>query len=87
MIVRVRLAGATIDGSSGPAFDVGRGAPQIRTFLSKGLLVLKPGLTQELRARVNANLAADVRQRQRTVLALVIAILAVCAYFLLRWLS
>ena len=46
----------------------------------------KPGVTQELRARVGARLAEEVRRRQLTVLALVMAIVAVCAYFVLRWL-
>lgn len=46
----------------------------------------KPGVTQELRARVGAHLAEEVRRRQLTVVALVVAIVAVCAYFVVRWL-
>lgn len=47
---------------------------------------MKPGVTQELRARVNAHLAAELRQRRLTVIAAVIAVVAACAYFILRWL-
>jgi hypothetical protein len=49
-------------------------------------LVSKPGVTQELRARVSAHLAEEVRRRQVTIIALLVAVLAVCAYFVLRWL-
>jgi hypothetical protein len=49
--------------------------------------VLKPGVTQELRARVNAHLAAESRQRRLMTTTVMLAVVAVCAYFLLRWLS
>jgi hypothetical protein len=49
--------------------------------------VSKPGVTQELRARVGAHLAEEVRRRQLTVVASVIAVVAVCAYFVVRWLT
>jgi hypothetical protein len=48
--------------------------------------VPKLGVTQELRARVGAHLAAEVRRRQLMVVVLVLAIVVVCAYFVLRWL-
>ena len=47
---------------------------------------MKPGVTQELRARVNAHLAAESRQRRLTVTAAALAIVAVCIYVVLRWL-
>ena len=53
----------------------------------KGRLVVKPGVTQELRSRVDANVAAGARRRQFAVGAVVVAILAVCAYVLLRLLA
>jgi hypothetical protein len=49
--------------------------------------VVKPGVTQELRARVSAHLAADARQRRLMAAAVVVAVVAVCAYVLLRWLT
>jgi hypothetical protein len=49
--------------------------------------VVKPGVTQELRARVGARLAEERRRRQITIVALVVAIVAVCAYFVVRVLS
>ena len=48
--------------------------------------MVKPGVTQELRSRVDANVAAEARRRQFTVGAVVLAVLAVCAFFVLRWL-
>jgi len=48
---------------------------------------VKPGVTQELRSRVREHLAAEARQRRLTTAALVLAIVAACAYFVLRWLS
>jgi hypothetical protein len=49
--------------------------------------VVKPGVTQELRARVREHLAAETRQRRLTTGALLLALVAACAYFLVRWLS
>ena len=49
--------------------------------------MVKPGVTQELRSRVDANIAAEARRRQLTVGAVVVAIVAVCAFFVLRWLA
>ena len=49
--------------------------------------MVKPGVTQELRSRVDANVAAGARRRQLTVGAVLVAVLAVCAFFLLRWLA
>ena len=46
--------------------------------------MLKPGVTQELRTRVNAHLAAESRQRRLTVAAVVVAIVTLCGYFALR---
>jgi hypothetical protein len=48
--------------------------------------VIKPGVTQELRSRVNAHLAAETRQRRLTVAAIIVAVIALCGYFALRWL-
>jgi hypothetical protein len=48
---------------------------------------VKPGVTQELRARVREHLAAEARQRRLTTAALVLALVAACGYLLLRWLS
>ena len=49
--------------------------------------MLKPGVTQELRSRVNAHIAAESRQRRLTITAVVVAVVALCAYFALRWLT
>ena len=49
--------------------------------------MLKPGVTQELRSRVNAHIAAETRQRRMMVSAVTVAIVALCAYFVLRWLT
>jgi len=54
---------------------------------SRERLVVKPGVTQELRSRVDANVAAEARRRQLVVGAVVVAVVAVCAYVLLRWLA
>lgn len=63
------------------------GAPlHIGDLEFKGRLVVKPGVTQELRSRVDANVAAVARRRQLAVGAAVVAVLAVCAFFVLRWL-
>ena len=70
----------------GAAFDTRIGAEHIRGSHNTRCLVPKPGVTQELRARVGAHLAEEVRRRQLTVVALVVAIVAVCAYFVVRWL-
>ena len=48
---------------------------------------MKPGVTQQLRTRVRENLAAEARQRRLTTAVLVLAVVAACAYFLLRWMS
>ena len=48
---------------------------------------MKPGVTQELRTRVRERLAAESRQRRLATAALVLAIVAACAYVLVRWLS
>jgi hypothetical protein len=48
--------------------------------------VIKPGVTQELRARVNAHLAAESRQRRLTTTAVVIALVAAGVFLLARWL-
>jgi hypothetical protein len=55
--------------------------------LNEGALVFKTGVTQELRARVAAHMAAEAGQRRRLTASVgVIAILAVALYLLLRWL-
>jgi len=59
----------------------------IATSNSRERLVVKPGVTQELRSRVDANVAAEARRRQLVVGAVVVAVVAVCAYVLLRWLA
>ena len=56
------------------------GGQQVRVTFAK------PVGIEELRARVGAHLAEEVRRRQLTVAVLVFAIVAVCAYFVLRWL-
>jgi hypothetical protein len=48
---------------------------------------MRPGVTQELRSRANARLAAESRQRRLTITAVVVAVVALCAYFALRWLT
>jgi len=48
--------------------------------------VIKPGVTQELRARVNAHLAAEARQRSLAITAIVLALVAAGGYLLVRWL-
>ena len=48
--------------------------------------MLKTGVTQELRARVQANLAAQTRQRWLATTAIVIAVIAACTYVVARWL-
>lgn len=49
--------------------------------------MLKPGVTQELRSRVNAHIAAESRQRRLMMSGVIVAIVALCAYFALRWLT
>ncbi|HEX6050759.1 MAG TPA: hypothetical protein VFZ21_15880 [Gemmatimonadaceae bacterium] len=49
--------------------------------------MLKPGVTQELRSRVNAHIAAETRQRRLMTSAVIVALVALCAYFVLRWLT
>ena len=48
---------------------------------------MKPGVTQELRSRVNAHLAAETRQRRVTIAAVLVAVVTLCGYFALRWLG
>ena len=48
---------------------------------------MKPGVTQELRSRVNAHLAAETRQRRVTIAAVIVAAVTLCGYFALRWLG
>jgi hypothetical protein len=49
--------------------------------------VPEPGVTQELRTRVKAHLAAETRQRRLTVAAVIVAVITLCGYFVLRWLG
>jgi hypothetical protein len=55
--------------------------------LSEGRFVMKPGVTQELRARVRENFAAEVKRRRLTTVTVAAAIVAVCAYVLVHWLA
>ena len=48
---------------------------------------MKPGVTEELRSRVNAHLAAESRQRRLMTSAVIVAVVALCAYFVLQWLT
>jgi hypothetical protein len=48
---------------------------------------MKLGVTQELRARVRENFAAEVRRRRLTTLVVAVAIVAVLAYALAHWLA
>ena len=48
--------------------------------------MIRPGVTEELRARVNAHLAAESRQRWFATTAIVLAVVAAGAYLLARWL-
>ena len=48
---------------------------------------MKPGVTQELRARVRENFAAEVRRRRLMTVTVAVAIVAVCAYVLVRWVA
>jgi hypothetical protein len=59
----------------------------LATSNSRERVVVKPGVTQELRSRGDANVAAEARRRQLVVVAVVVAVVAVCAYVLLRWLA
>jgi hypothetical protein len=52
---------------------------------SEGWFVMKPGVTQELRARVRENFAAEARRRRLMTVTVAVAIVAVCAYVLVRW--
>ena len=45
----------------------------------------KPGVTQELRSLARANLVAEARQRRRMIAMSVTAVIAVCVFFVLRW--
>jgi hypothetical protein len=48
---------------------------------------MKPGVTQELRARVRENFATEVRRRRLMTVTVAVAIVAVCAYVLVRWVA
>jgi hypothetical protein len=48
--------------------------------------VLKPGVTQELRSRVAAHISAENARRRLMTSAVVVAVVAVSAYLLVRWL-
>ena len=48
---------------------------------------MKPGVTQQLRVRASANVAAEAKRRRLTMVAVVLAAVAVCAYLLLHWLT
>ena len=54
---------------------------------SEGWFVMKPGVTQELRARVRENFAAEARRRRLMTVTVAVAIVAVCAYVLARWVA
>ena len=69
------------------AFDTVSVAHHIRPTHFKGRLVSKPGVTQELRTRATAHLAAQARQRRLVAVAVALAVVAVCAYLVLRWLA
>ena len=45
----------------------------------------KPGVTQELRSLARANVA-EAKKRRRMVALSLTAVLAVCVFFVLRWL-
>jgi hypothetical protein len=49
--------------------------------------VVEPGVTQELRSRVNAHLAAETRQRRLALAGVIVAVITLCGYFALRWLG
>ena len=49
--------------------------------------MVKPGVTEELRTRANSHIAAESRQRRLTLTAITVAVVALCAYFVLRWLA
>ena len=53
----------------------------------QGRLVSKPGVTQELRTRAAAHVAAESRQRRVVAVAVALAVVAVCVYVVLRWLA
>jgi hypothetical protein len=48
---------------------------------------MKPGVTQELRARVRENFAAEVRRRRLTTVVVAVAIVAGLAYVIAHWLA
>ena len=53
----------------------------------KGRLVSEPGLTKELRTRAGEHITAKARRRRIVGFTVTVAVVAVCAYLLLRWLA
>ena len=49
--------------------------------------MLEPGVTKELRTRASANVARESKQRGLTWTVVSLAIVALCAYLVLRWLA
>jgi len=47
--------------------------------------VVKPGVTQELRSRATAHVAAEARQRRLVTAAISLAVVAIGVYIVLRW--
>ena len=47
--------------------------------------MVKPGVTEELRTRATANVAAAAKQRRLVGAVVALAVVAVCVYIVLRW--
>ena len=47
----------------------------------------EPGVTRELRTRASANVAEVSKQRRLVTMVVALAVVAVCAYLVLRWLA
>ena len=46
----------------------------------------KPGVTRELRSLAKSNMAAESKNRRRTIAMVVAAVLAVCVWAAVHWL-
>jgi hypothetical protein len=62
-------------------------ASYIHALNNKGRLVPEPGVTRELRTRASANVAEESKQRRLVTIVVSLAVVAVCAYLVLRWLA
>jgi len=49
--------------------------------------LVKPGFTQEIRSRAHAHMAAETKWQRLATTAALLAVVAIGAFFLIRWLS